>query len=72
MHGNLTKITQPAVSKPGATGAVSPVTTFAYVNSGVLGLLQSTTDAEGRTTRNTDAPTTYDLLTETREAARSF
>jgi RHS repeat-associated protein len=58
--GNQLTVRQPAVAKPGVTGTVQPVTTNTYLTRG---LVQTTTDAEGRVTTFTYDPTTADLLT---------
>ncbi|MEH2500324.1 RHS repeat-associated protein [Bradyrhizobium sp. AZCC 1678] len=60
MKGNLTQITQPAVTKPGVAGTVIPVTTITY---NTRGLLLTVTDAEGMVTTNTYDATTLNLLT---------
>ena len=57
--GNLIRVTQPGVPKPGVTGNVSPVATFTY---GARGLVSRASDAEGRVTAYTYAATTFDLL----------
>ena len=57
--GNPLTVTEPAVSKPGVSGTVSPVTTTTY---NIYGLPIKVVDPEGRSTSYTYAPITYDLL----------
>jgi RHS repeat-associated protein len=47
-NGNLQEIDPPAVTKPGQSGNVAPKQVFTYTN---IGLVQTSTDAEGRITR---------------------
>jgi YD repeat-containing protein len=47
IKGTLTKVRQPAVTKPGVTGTVRPETTYTYTT---VGLVQQETDPEGRVT----------------------
>ena len=63
--GNPTGITQPAVTKPGVTGTVAPVTTMTY---GSHGLPATVTDADGRVTAFTYAATTFDLIKTVQDA----
>jgi RHS repeat-associated protein len=57
--GNLTQITQPAAAKPGA-GTPTPIQAFTY---STIGLLQTSQDAEGRTTSYAYDPTHADQVT---------
>jgi RHS repeat-associated protein len=63
--GNLVQVTQPAVSKPGAT-TTNPVTKTEYS----FGLPTRVTDAEGRVTSFTYDPTTLNLLSKVEDAGR--
>jgi RHS repeat-associated protein len=58
--GNLTKVTQPAVTEAGVSA--SPVTSYTYNPQGQV---LTVTDAEGRVTTNTYDATTHDLLSTT-------
>jgi RHS repeat-associated protein len=65
--GNLIKTVQAAVAKPGVSGKVSPVSTFAY---GARGLVSTATDAEGRVKKYSYDPTTFDLLSTIEDSGR--
>ncbi|MBC8951487.1 RHS repeat-associated core domain-containing protein [Xenorhabdus sp. PB62.4] len=58
-QGNLTRITQPEVSKPGVADAHTPITLTTY---NAQGLPLTTTDPEGRVIQNTYDTRTLDLI----------
>ncbi|WP_340614672.1 RHS repeat-associated core domain-containing protein [Xenorhabdus thailandensis] len=58
-QGNLIRITQPEVSKPGIDGTHSPITLTSY---NAQGLPLTTTDPEGRVIQNTYDPQSLDLI----------
>jgi RHS repeat-associated protein len=60
LKGNLTRIIQPPVAKPGFSGLVNPITTFTY---NARGQVLTMTDPDGRKVTNTYATTKPDLLT---------
>ena len=60
--GNLTRITEPKVPKPGVTGTVAPVTNYVY---NTRGLITSTTDPERRITTYAYDTTNFNLLSTT-------
>ncbi|MBY3328764.1 RHS repeat-associated core domain-containing protein [Rhizobium laguerreae] len=64
-NGNQLTVTQPAVSKPGVSGTVQPVTTNTY---NTRGLPLTTTDAENRITAFTYNTTTFNLLTKVEDS----
>ncbi|MEQ1967456.1 putative toxin [Xenorhabdus nematophila] len=61
-QGNLTRIAQPEVSKPGGAGKHAPITLTAY---NAQGLPLTTSDPEGRVTQNTYDTRTFDLISTT-------
>jgi YD repeat-containing protein len=64
-NSNPIKVTQPVVTKPGVASPVNPVATFTY---GARGLVATATDAEGRVTSFAYDPTTFDLLSVTKDS----
>ncbi|MDE9543245.1 putative toxin [Xenorhabdus bovienii] len=58
-NGNLTRITQPRVSKPGVAGTQAPITLTTY---NAQGLPLTITDPEGRVTQNFYDPRTFNLI----------